>query len=163
MSFLLLFGCIASAGVALMATGPVDRTITVPFAHVLAVICAAMIHLFGGSVTADAGQLTLVGNCGSVAVAGECSALQVSLLYAAAVLAFPAPLRLRLIGALGGAGLIQTLNLVRIISLLYLSCWSAQWFEFFHLYLWSNLIVFDALVSFLGWHWWQASQPRVAG
>jgi len=53
---------------------------------------------------------------------------------------------------------IQTLNLVRIISLYYLHQWNQVWFEWFHLYLWQALIVLDALVFWLIWLRWL---PRV--
>jgi hypothetical protein len=46
---------------------------------------------------------------------------------------------------------IQSLNLVRIISLFYLGQYSRVWFDWFHLYLWQALIVLDALAVWLIW------------
>jgi exosortase/archaeosortase family protein len=55
---------------------------------------------------------------------------------------------------------IQTLNLVRIISLYYLQRWSMAWFDWFHLYLWQALIILDALVFWLIWLRWLPRTPR---
>jgi len=51
-------------------------------------------------------------------------------------------------------------NLLRIISLLYLSCWSTAWFSFFHEYAWDAAIALDALVSSLGWQRLQWPRPQ---
>ena len=46
---------------------------------------------------------------------------------------------------------IQSLNIVRIISLFYMGQWSQVMFDWFHLYLWQALIVLDALAVWLIW------------
>ncbi len=69
----------------------------------------------------------------------------------AAIFAFPAPLKHKLIGFAIGFLAIQGLNLVRIISLFYLGQWNTTAFEWFHLYLWQALIILDALVVWLVW------------
>ena len=69
----------------------------------------------------------------------------------AAIFAFPAPFKNKLIGFAIGFVAIQALNLVRIISLFYMGQWSMTWFEWFHLYLWQALIILDALVVWLIW------------
>ena len=69
----------------------------------------------------------------------------------AAMFAFPAPLKNKLIGFGIGFIAIQALNLVRIISLFYLGQWNMTWFNWFHLYLWQALIILDALVVWLIW------------
>jgi exosortase H (IPTLxxWG-CTERM-specific) len=69
----------------------------------------------------------------------------------AAIFAFPAPLKNKLIGFTIGFFAIQGLNLVRIVSLFYLGQWNQVAFEWFHLYLWQALIILDALVVWLIW------------
>jgi exosortase H (IPTLxxWG-CTERM-specific) len=141
---------------------PIQDNVIAPFTEGLAALSAAAIRLCGGGATAAGTVLSLASGCGSVRVANGCNAIEVSILFAAAVLAFPAPIRLRLIGVAAGVGLLQGINLLRIISLLYLSCFSQSWFAFFHEYAWDAAIVLDALLIFLGWHRWQALPRRAA-
>ena len=51
---------------------------------------------------------------------------------------------------------VQSLNVVRVISLFYLGQWSRPVFDFAHEYLWQALIMLDVLVVWLLW-------VRVAG
>jgi exosortase H (IPTLxxWG-CTERM-specific) len=67
------------------------------------------------------------------------------------MLAFPAPAKHRAIGIVAGLCAVQALNVVRVISLFYLGQWSAEAFEWAHLYVWQALIMLDALVVWLVW------------
>ena len=79
------------------------------------------------------------------------------IILVAAILAFPAPWRYRLWGMALGILTIQILNLVRIISLIFLGMWNHAAFEWAHLYVWQALIILDAL---LVWLIWLRSLPR---
>ena len=80
-----------------------------------------------------------------------CNGLEAVIILFAAMFAFPAPFKNKLIGFTIGFFAIQLLNLVRIISLYYLGQWNYTAFEWFHLYLWQALIIIDALVVWLIW------------
>ena len=67
-----------------------------------------------------------------------------------------------LLGAIAAALILETLNIVRIVSLFYLSRWDAAWFEWAHLYLWQPLIMVDVLVVWLVWLRWARGSPRAA-
>jgi exosortase H (IPTLxxWG-CTERM-specific) len=90
-----------------------------------------------------------------------CNAVSVTVLLAAAVLAFPASLGARAAGVLAAAAAIQAVNFVRFISLFYLGQFSLPLFEFAHIYLWESLIMLDALVVF--WVWVQHALRLKAG
>jgi exosortase/archaeosortase family protein len=62
--------------------------------------------------------------------------------------------RAKLVGLAVGLVAVQAVNLVRIISLFYLSQWSQPVFEFAHLYLWQALIMLDVVVVWLLWMRW---------
>ena len=64
------------------------------------------------------------------------------------VVAFPASVKHKIIAIVAGFFFVQTLNIVRIISLFYLGQWNYTVFEWFHLYLWPVLIMLDVLVVF---------------
>ena len=87
----------------------------------------------------------------AVSIEPGCNGIEASIVLIAAILAFPAPWKHKLIGLLAGLTAIQALNLVRIISLFYLGQWNMDVFEWAHLYLWQALIMLDALVVFVIW------------
>jgi len=158
--FLAGFAVISIGGIAALLIEPIDTGLIQPFSHVLAAASAAAINLFGGEAASNGAVLSLVRAGGGVEIANGCNAIEASILLAAAILAFPARIRHRLIGAALGIALLQIVNLLRIISLLYLSRYAPGWFDFFHLYLWDALIMLDGLLIFLVWHRWQ-DRPRL--
>ena len=56
-----------------------------------------------------------------------------------------------MIGILAGLVAVQTLNIVRVVSLFYLGQWDMTAFEWAHLYLWQALIMLDVLIVWLVW------------
>jgi len=67
----------------------------------------------------------------------------------AAVVAYPASWRARLLAISLGFLAIQAMNLARIISLFYLGNWNIEIFSWIHLYLWPVLIMLDVLIVFI--------------
>jgi exosortase H (IPTLxxWG-CTERM-specific) len=160
--FLLGFAALSILGIAALLIEPIDTGLIQPFSHDLAAASALAINLFGGDAAAHGAILSLVKAGGGVEIANGCNAIEASILLAAAILAFPAPIGRRAVGALVGVLMLQTVNLLRIISLLYLNRYAPSWFDFFHLYLWDALIMLDGLLIFLVWHRWQDRPRRAA-
>ena len=79
--------------------------------------------------------------------------MYVTLLLCSALAAFPASWKQRANGLVIGIAAIQSLNLLRFISLYYLCLYNHAWFDFAHEYLWESLIMLDALAVF--WIWVQ--------
>lgn len=89
-------------------------------------------------------------------VTAECSGTDVLALCLAAILAWPATWRARLWGAVGGIGLILTLNTIRI-GTLGQAAGSPAFFETLHLQIWpAILVIATALYVFL----WMRGAPR---
>lgn len=121
------------------------------FSEQLASGAATAIHLFGGVCQQRGAVLsTLTGNF-SMRVLDGCNGVNVVILLWAAILAYPASWKLRWIGLAAGLTAIQTLNLLRLISLFYLGQYNFAIFEFAHLYLWETFIILDAIVVFGIW------------
>ncbi len=80
-----------------------------------------------------------------------CNGINVVILLWAAMIAYPAGLKWKVIGLGTGLVAIQAANLLRLISLFYLGQYSRPIFEFAHLYLWEMLIIIDAMVVFAVW------------
>ncbi len=152
---------------------PVQNHIILPFTSALAWICTGLIHVFDDNVIAS-GKIILSPQTGwAVSIEPGCNGVEAVIILAAAVIAFPAPWKHRVVGFVLGFFAIQGLNIVRIISLFYIGLWEGEsctpgvpcdrvWFEWFHLYLWQALIILDALVVWLIWLRYLPRTPRPA-
>jgi exosortase H (IPTLxxWG-CTERM-specific) len=130
---------------------PVDEFVILPFTAAIAKVSIGIVSLFDAHAVAYGKILQSTSNNFAISIERGCNGVEAVIILVAAMLAFPAPWKHRLIGIGLGFVAIQALNLVRIISLFYLGQWNRTWFDWFHLYLWQALIVLDALVAFLIW------------
>ena len=80
-----------------------------------------------------------------------CNAVNVTLLFCAAVVAFPARWKARLLGLVAGSLILQAVNIVRFISLFYIGQYNMTLFDFMHGYLWETLLILDTMVIFSFW------------
>ncbi len=154
--YVAVFAGLTLAAMALLVVPAVDTGFTQPFTHALVVICAGVMNLFGAGVVANGVVLSFARGSGAVLVSSGCNAVEVCILFAAAVAPFPAPVAARAAGVLVGVAAIQGLNLLRIISLLLLSRFAQGAFDFFHLFVWDAFIMLDGIVLFLAWNRWQS-------
>ena len=130
---------------------PVEKYVILPFTSLIADISAWVIQLFDDNVTSVSNVIRDKTTGFGVRIERGCNGVEALIILFAAIFAFPAPLKNKLIGFAIGFFAIQGLNLVRIISLFYLGQWNQVAFEWFHLYLWQALIILDALVVWLVW------------
>jgi len=154
--FVLIFvGCLLFAFGALLT--PAVQSLDVRFSSALVQLSQGLILGCGGHATRDAAILRAPGGFG-VEMRDGCNAINVTVLLWSAVLAFPAPWKMKALGLAAGSVIIQALNVVRFISLFYVGQYSIPWFEFAHAYLWESLLVLDTMVVF--WVWAQrAARP----
>ncbi len=130
---------------------PVQTHVILPFTAGIAKVSVFFIELFDSGVS-SAGKVIMDIESGfAVSIEPGCNGVEALIILFAAIFAFPASLKHKLVGFAIGFVAIQALNLVRIISLFYLGQWNMVWFEWFHLYLWQALIILDALVVWLIW------------
>jgi len=160
--FFLLFVVLLTGLFALRITTFATEWVTVPFTTLLADISGFLITVFDDSVVTEGVVIRSMETGFAVAIAPGCDGIEAVIILVAAVLAFPSSWRMKAIGIGIGFLAIQSLNLVRIISLFYLGEWETThcvpgqpcettWFDWFHLYLWQALIVLDALAVWLIW------------
>lgn len=157
--YLSLFALLAITLFSVLATPWAERLFVQPFTQLLVDICALVLAPFDGRVQAQGDILRFSDGHGAVQVLAGCNAVEVCALLIAAILAFPGRLRDGLIGAAVGVIALQLVNLLRIISLLYLSRGSESMFEFFHHYVWDAMIGLEGLLVFFFWTRWQSRQP----
>lgn len=131
--------------------GVVQQHVILPWTALLARACVALVTLFD-STAAAAGKVlwnTVTGF--GVSIEPGCNGIEACIVLFAAVIAFPAAWRHKLIGLALGFVAVQGLNVVRVISLFYLGQWNTQVFNFAHEYLWQALIMLDVLIVWLLW------------
>jgi exosortase H (IPTLxxWG-CTERM-specific) len=145
---LVFFGCFV-LGIAVLLIPPVQE-VDRQFTAALVVLSHKIIIICGGHATRQGAILRSPGGF-AVEMLDGCNAVNVTILLCSAVLAFPSSWRMKALGILGGAALIQLVNIFRFISLFYLGQYSTPWFDFAHSYLWESLIVLDTTVVF--WYW----------
>ncbi len=149
--FSILFVVLLLALFTIEVLQPVQDHVILPFTAVLANISVFIIELFDSGVESYGKVIRDLESGFAVSIEPGCNGVEALIILFAAIFAFPASLKHKLIGFAIGFVAIQSLNLVRIISLFYLGQWNMTWFNWFHLYLWQALIILDALVVWLIW------------
>jgi exosortase H (IPTLxxWG-CTERM-specific) len=128
---------------------PVQQKLIEPFTGLLAALSAGLILPFDDSVRAF-GKILQFGDTGfAVSIEAGCNGVEATIVLIAAVLAFPASWRDRLIAIVLGFLAVQVMNILRIVSLFYLGDWNLEVFSWVHLYLWPALIMLDVLIVFI--------------
>jgi exosortase H (IPTLxxWG-CTERM-specific) len=123
----------------------------VPWTNALASISTSIVTLFDQHVVASGKVIRSTTNGFGVAIEAGCNGVEATLVLCAAILAFPAPWRHKLLGMAIGIFAVQFLNVVRVISLFYIGQWDFAVFEWAHQYVWQALIMLDVLVVWLIW------------
>jgi exosortase H (IPTLxxWG-CTERM-specific) len=139
---------------------PAEKYVILPFTSLIADISVGLIQMFDDNVVAASNVIRDKTTGFGVRIERGCNGVEALIILFAAIFAFPAPLKNKLVGFAIGFFAIQGLNLVRIISLFYLGQWNQTAFEWFHLYLWQALIILDAMVV---WLVWLRTLPRPGG
>jgi exosortase H (IPTLxxWG-CTERM-specific) len=130
-----------------------------PWTSALATVSADIVKVFDPQVISHGKILQSARNGFAVSIEAGCNGVEATIVLVAAILAFPAPWKRKLIGLAIGVVAVQGLNIVRVISLFYLGQWNIDVFEWAHLYVWQALIMLDVLIV---WLLWVRTLPRGA-
>ena len=149
--FFILFTVLLVGLFTLEILQPAEKYVILPFTSMVADVSVWFIQVFDDNVAATSNIIRDKTTGFGVRIERGCNGVEAMIILFAAIFAFPAPLKSKIIGFVIGFFAIQGLNLVRIISLFYLGQWNQVAFEWFHLYLWQALIILDALVVWLIW------------
>ncbi len=147
--FVLLFAFCLLLGFGVLLT-PAVQTVDGQFSRALVKVAHVLLTTCGGHATHTGAILRSPGGF-AVEMRDGCNAINVTILLWSAILAFPAPWKMKALGLAAGSAIVQVLNIVRFISLFYLGQYSMAWFDFAHAYLWESLLVLDTMVVF--WLW----------
>jgi exosortase H (IPTLxxWG-CTERM-specific) len=149
--FFILFLVILLTLFAAELSHPVQDALVIPWTEALAQISAAIVTLFDSHAVAFGKVLQNTANGFAVTIEAGCNGIEAAIVLIAAILAFPASWKHKLIGMAAGLTVVQALNILRVISLFYLGQWNMKVFEWAHLYLWQMLIMLDVLIVWLVW------------
>lgn len=121
-----------------------------PMNNLTASASGFIINLCGG--TANVHNNSLSSFSSTVSIAEGCNSVYVTIIFVAAVAAFPTNWRKKLIGVALGTLALFAVNLLRVISLLYLSGRDASLFEEAHLHIWQFAIILIGGLLWLLWY-----------
>ena len=149
--FFVLFLAIQATLFGLELTPPAQRYFVEPWTYALAQISTAIVTFFDPNVVAVGKVMRSTVNGFAVSIEAGCNGVEATIVLVAAILAFPAPWRHKLMGLFAGIVAVQGLNILRVISLFYLGQWDFKVFEWAHLYVWQALIMLDVLIVWVIW------------
>ena len=139
------------------AIGPVNEHVIVPFTEL--VVGATAFLLRSAHQPIDVAGTIIRSPHFALDVRNGCNGVEAVMVLAAAMLAFPATLRSRLAGLLAGSVAIQILNLVRVVSLVWLGEHHREVFDFVHVGVWQSIVILAAVSMFVFWSQTFAEKP----
>jgi len=121
------------------------------FARTTAYITAMVLSVLGEAVQVEG--VSLYSPLLNMRIVSECTAITPTMVFAAAVLAFPSSVSGKLKGLLLGIGALYLINLVRVVSLYYIGTHAPDQAEFAHIVVWQAVMV---LIAIGLWSLWAA-------
>lgn len=147
--FLALFAILLGGGFALLAWTPVNDRLVVPFTAAVAAWSGVLLDLLGQEITRDG--TVLRGARFAVNIENGCNGIETLVIFASAVLAFPASWRAKAAGLLLGSIAIQAVNLVRVAALFLTGVYLPELFDSSHTMIWQTVVVLAGVLLWLFW------------
>jgi exosortase family protein XrtM len=119
----------------------------------ISVFCSQLIHLIAPLEQVSAVQNHLQSPHADLEIVRGCDGAGALFLVMAAILAFPASVKRKIIGLVLGVGLMYSLNLIRISGLYFVVAYHNDWFTVIHTYLAPTLLIIIACLFFAWWAW----------
>ena len=158
--FLLRFVILLVVFYLIVASHPVNDAVIVPFTGWIARASGNVLNVLGEKVNVAGTEIRASGF--GVNIENGCNGVETALLLAAAVLAFPAGWRQRLTGFLLGFLAIQVVNLIRVVSLVWIGRHRPALFDSSHTVIWQSAVVLFGVLLFLFWASRQTRRPAAS-
>lgn len=117
------------------------------YSNAIVYVTAKILGVLGVSSTIQGSIINLPSI--SLNVEFGCNGLEAVMIYAVAVLTFPASWKQRIVGIIAGFVVIQILNLIRIVALAYAGVYHRELFDLIHLYVAQGVMIAVALGTFV--------------
>ena len=147
--FLITFLVVLAASFAFLAWKPVNDGIVEPFTGQIAKASGVALRAIGQDVT-RAGTM-LRSPRFAVNIKNGCNGVEAMVILLAAIVAFPAPWKARLLGLAAGAAAIQLVNLVRVVALVLTGAYLPRLFDASHTVVWQSLVILSAVLIWILW------------
>ena len=118
--------------------------------EVLTAIITGFVLKILGMTAEVSGKLIYMNNF-SIEVIGECTGLFEMLIFLAALIAYPANYKKKLLGFLLGIPFIYIINIIRMAFISVVANWSPKTFDFLHVYFWQVAMIFIILAAWILW------------
>lgn len=149
LTFLILFAVLLGGSFTLVSVNWVNDHVIEPFTGGIARVSGATLDLLGQDVRM---QGTIIrGRRFAVNIRNGCNGVEAMLIFLAAVLAFPAPWRARLVGLAIGVVAIQAVNLVRVVALFLTGAYFPSWFDASHTVIWQTIVILFSVLLWILW------------
>lgn len=148
-AFLLRFLGLLGLFFLLVAPKPLNDALVEPFTAAVARVGSAACRLLGEETVTSGTRISSPRF--AVEIKNGCNGLETVLIFAAAVLAFPVPWRLRLAGLVSGLVAIQAVNTIRIASLFLIGIHWPSLFDESHNVVWQVIVLLFGIAFFVIW------------
>jgi exosortase H (IPTLxxWG-CTERM-specific) len=132
-----------------IALNQVNDGVIVPFTEGVTAAAGAVLRA-AGEPNRVAGTV-IASPAFAIDVKNGCNAVETMMLFAAAVIAFPAPFKRKLLALALGLPLIQLLNVLRLAMLFWLGVHHRQLFDVFHVAVWQAVMILAGVAIFASW------------
>jgi exosortase H (IPTLxxWG-CTERM-specific) len=147
--FLVLFLLILGGAFALLSWSPVNDHVIEPFTGGIAKASGVALRAIGQPVTQVGTSLRSPRF--AVNIRNGCNGVEAMVILLAAIVAFPAPWKARLLGLAIGAVAIQIVNLVRVVALFLTGAYLPRFFDTSHTVVWQTLVILAAVLTWILW------------
>jgi exosortase H (IPTLxxWG-CTERM-specific) len=128
---------------------PVNQNVIIPLTTYLSKASVFLLGLLGTGTKAS-GTL-IVSPQFAVDIKAGCTGIEPIIILLSAVFAFPSSWRAKALGAILGMVVLQAVNLIRIVSLVYLGINHPKYFHDAHTIIWQIVIIAISLFLWMAW------------
>jgi exosortase H (IPTLxxWG-CTERM-specific) len=121
-----------------------------PLNRLIATVSAWILNVFGTAAHASSTNISSV--LASVKIKEGCNGVYATMIFLAGIVAYPTSVKKKLIGVVLGTTALFIVNLVRVLSLFYLSAYYPNLFDEAHLYIWQFAIIIIGGLFWLVWY-----------
>lgn len=147
--FISLFVGILATGFTLISWTPVNDNVIEPFTGLVAKASGWTLSAIGQDTHMSG---TVIRNDKfAVNIENGCNGVETLIIFLAAVLAFPAPWKARILGLVLGFAAIQGVNLVRVVSLFLTGAYFPEFFDSSHTVVWQSIVILFGVLLWIFW------------
>ncbi|MCH7872160.1 MAG: exosortase H [Planctomycetes bacterium] len=157
LGFVVLFAAFMGAFYGVTMIPYMEQNILPRYMEFNASASVMILNVFGEGATASGTAVRSARY--SVDIRHGCDAIEPSMLFLSAVLAFPARFMTKLPGLLVGTIVLAIINLIRIVTLFYTGIHYPKWFDRMHEDVWQTAFILFSLTFWIVWALWATRPP----